>query len=186
MPLRCPDRHRARIGSWESARPRAATWRCRLPFAPRFDHHRRTVVTTLRRSYLCIHYCGLAVLTSTNHPAAVTGAALLVILAVCACIPTALSPSRHARHRHRQPQPQPQRFALDTHCGYAHVIRGGPAGALLRMHLSTSPPCDSASALRFPTPAAPIRLPSATSHANGKHVGFLVLRLPPPNHSAHA
>lgn len=112
------------------------------------------------------------------------------LLCAAARPPTALSPSRLARHRHRrrhrQPQPQPQRFALDTHCGYAHVIRGGPAGALLRMHLSTSPPCDSASALRFPTPAAPIRLPSATSHANGKHVGLLVLRLPPPNHSAHA
>jgi hypothetical protein len=106
MPLRCPDRHRARIGSWESARSPAATWRCRLSFAPRFDHHRRTV--TLRRSYL---YLVVVVLTLTNHPAAVTGAVMLVILAVRGCTPTALSPSRLARHRHRHRQPQPQRPA---------------------------------------------------------------------------
>ena len=38
----------------------------------------------------------------------------------------------------------------------------------------------------LPLPFACRLLQTATSHGNGKHVGFLVLLLPPPNHSAHA
>jgi hypothetical protein len=90
------------------------------------------------------------------------------------------------------PSGQPQRFALDTHCGYAHVIRGGPAGALLCMHLQDyRPPRPVIRHLHcvfplLPLPFACRLLQTATSHGNGKHVGFLVLLLPPPNHSAHA